>query len=330
VSIEAAKWAWALRRLGFQVRTVAGSGEADHVLPGLAMDAVVTDVPALQSQVADVLSGADLVLVENLCSLPLNPVAGEVVAAELRGRPAILRHHDLSWQRPHFGHLDVPPTDLAWRHVCISASSRRELAARGIDAKLFYNCFDPDPPAGDRTRERKALGVGQEELVVLQPTRAIPRKNVPGGLRLARALGGTYWLLGPPEDGYEGELEQLLEAAGRDIRVLRGPTSPTATMADAYAACDVVTLPSTWEGFGNPSLESATHRRPLAIGPYPVGAELRHFGFRWFDIEDPGSLAAWLIDPDPELLDRNQAIARVHFSITDLPLRLGDWLASDD
>src|ERR1035441_9126819 len=53
------------------------------------------DAATLRSEVADALSVADLVLVENLCSLPLNPLAGEVVAATLRGRPAILRHHDL-------------------------------------------------------------------------------------------------------------------------------------------------------------------------------------------------------------------------------------------
>jgi len=172
--------------------------------------------------------------------------------------------------------------------------------------------------------------VDDGELLVLQPTRAIARKNVAGGLCLAKAIGGAYWLLGPPEDGYDRELERLLESACRETRVLKGPSSPEATMADAYAACDVVTLPSTWEGFGNPSLESALYRRPLAIGPYPVGRELRHFGFQWFEIDDPSPLATWLASPSPELLDRNQAVARARFSLTDLPDRLDTWLARPD
>lgn len=330
VSVEAAKWAWAFRSLGFEVSTVAGSGTADRLVTGLAMDAVVGDVPALRSEVRDALSGADLVVVENLCSLPLNPVAGQVVAETLRGRPAILRHHDLAWQRPHLAHLGPPPTDPSWRHVCINALSKRELEARGIRSDLFYNSFDPDPPPGDRTSGRGALGARDDEVLLLQPTRAIPRKNVAGGLRLAIGLGATYWLLGPPEDGYDSELERLVGAARREIDVIRGPALPGATMADAYATCDVVALPSTWEGFGNPSVESALHRRPLAIGPYPVGAELRHLGFQWFDIATPAALSTWLASPDSKLLDRNQAVARRHFSLTALPERLAKWLARAD
>ncbi len=93
-------------------------------------------------------------------------------------------------------------------------------------------------------------------------------------------------------------------------------------MVDAYAACDAVTLPSVWEGFGNPSIESAVHDRPLAIGPYPVAAELAAFGFRWFSPNDPAALSAWLDAPEPDLLTHNHQVARTHFSQRDLPGRI--------
>lgn len=327
VSIEAAKWGWALHELGYEVTTVAGDGVADHVLAGLSMDPgdPEDDEQDLARDLEVALSGADLVVVENLCSLPLNPAAGRAVARALRGRRAVLRHHDLAWQRPGLADT-APPTDPAWRHVCINERSRRELAARGITSTTFYNRFDIDPPTGDRQGSRDALGVTEAEVLMVQPTRAIRRKNVAGALRLAAELGATYWLLGGPEDGYEPELERLLAAARCRVVRVSPDTRPTA-VADAYAACDLVVLPSTWEGFGNPSVESATYRRPLAIGPYPVATEIRSFGFRWFDLGDPVPLARWLSNHDPELVEHNVGIARESFAITDLPGQLGEWLA---
>jgi glycosyltransferase involved in cell wall biosynthesis len=314
VSVEAAKWAWAFGRLGLEVRTVAGEGRADVLLPGLAMSA---DEPPDAARLDQALDGADLVVAENICSLPLNPAAGRAVAGALRGRPALLRHHDLPWERPALGITDPPPDDPAWRHVCITDLARKALAQRGIEATTVHNHFDPSPPPGDRGATRAALGVADGELLVLQPTRAIPRKNVPAGVALAEALGGTYWLLGPAEDGYDRELAGVLARAR--TRVLHVAGEP---IADAYAACDLVVLPSTWEGFGNPAVESALHRRPLAIGAYPVRAELEAYGFRWFDAAAPGPVRRYLAEPGPALLDHNLEIARRHFSLEHLPALL--------
>lgn len=320
VSVEARKWQWALERLGFAVHTVAGAGTADVLLPGLAVDATE---PPNESDVASALDGIDLVVVENLCSLPLNPAAATVVAAVLRGRRAVLHHHDLPWQRERFVRMPPPPDDPAWVHVTINELSRRELAAHGIDAVTVRNAFDPDPLLGDRSAARKAVDLADDEVVLVQPTRAIARKGVPAGLALAEALGAAYWLVGPTEEDYDDELAALLHRT--PVRVVRG--LPSGDVADAYAVADLVVFPSTWEGFGNPVVESALHRRPLAIGRYPVADELAAFGFRWFDASDPGPVRRWLDAPDHALLDHNRAVACTHFSLHDLPGRIAALLA---
>jgi glycosyltransferase involved in cell wall biosynthesis len=306
VSAESAKWARAFSGLGHDVITVAGEGSADRMVEGLATDA--PEAPT-RSEVDRALADADVAVIENLCSLPLNPAAAAVLADVLRGRPAVLRHHDLPWQRARFAQAPPPPDDPAWAHVTINRISEAELADRGIKAITIYNAFAVDDAAG-----APAEPLGDVDLprpIVLQPTRAIARKNVPAALRLAEALGGSYWITGDAEDGYN--LDAVL--AGAEVPVLHRPVTD---VARAYATCDVVAFPSTFEGFGNPVVESAVYRRPLAVADYPVLRELASFGFRWFPVDQPDRLA----EIGGGVLQHNFEIARRHFSLADLPARL--------
>jgi glycosyltransferase involved in cell wall biosynthesis len=162
-------------------------------------------------------------------------------------------------------------------------------------------------------------------VLVLQPTRAIARKNSPAALRLSEGLADRlaprpvrYWLPGPAEDGYAATLAEVLAAT--TVPVLRShPSGLGCEMADAYAACDLVVFPSTGgEGFGQPVIESVWADRPLAVLRYPALDEILALGFSFLPADDPDVVAAALRHPDAATMARNRDLAGAHFSMTAL------------
>jgi glycosyltransferase involved in cell wall biosynthesis len=339
VSVEIAKWHQALLALGYEVAFLAGQysafspdlppAEPEWVIdPGLGVGSSVSGVaapPPDPHRWRTLLASADLVVADNILSLPLNPAATTALSAALAGRPTVVRHHDLPWERARFAASPPPPDDPAWIHVTVSRGAAQALSQRGVGQPgricTVYNAFDPNPRSGEREATRAALGVAEGETLVLQPTRAIPRKDVPAGLALAQAAGATFWLTGAAEEGYGPELGRLLGDATVPVCHRSIPS-----MADAYAASDLVVFPSRWEGFGNPPVEASAHGRGVAVGPYPVGAELRSLGFRWLEADDHSAVRDWLRHPDPLVLEHNRRVVARHLSTADLPARLAPIL----
>jgi glycosyltransferase involved in cell wall biosynthesis len=332
VSVVARTWMDVFAARGDRVLTVTGGPtEAtpypNRQVPGLGLDDRLEQA-VIEPALRDALDDVDLVVVENLLTIPMNLVASRATAAVLSGRPAIVHHHDPPWHRERFAHItELPADDPAWRHVAITRLLAGELAERGIRASVIHNAF-PEPPvrsdherATRRAQVRSSVGLGADDLVVAHPVRAIERKNLPAAIALAEALGATYWLLGPAEEGYQRELDRLLGDA-------RCPVvhHPWPDAEGIYLAADHITFPSTWEGFGNPPLEAALHRRTVSVGDYPVATELRAFGFDWFDPGDVEGIRTALTHPtDPVAvarLDRNERIARTSFSLPHMAAQL--------
>jgi glycosyltransferase involved in cell wall biosynthesis len=340
VAVEARKWEWALHQLGFQVRRIAGELDDglrsdDTWLPFLAIDPAEGSAPDAGA-LAAALAGADLVIVENLCSLPINPDASTLAAGVLTGHsgPVVFHHHDLPWQRAGLPVPEgIPPHRPDSLHVTVNDHSRVQLEHRGFEAVTIRNAFDLDPPRGDRDGTRDAFGFGSDDIVLLQPSRAIPRKNVPAAVEFASRLSALetrpvrLWITGPAEDGYDMVFARILDEAAIPVTVGRAASS-----ADAYAAADLVVYPSTWEGFGNPVIESIAHRRPIAVASYPALDELRAFGVELLSVDDPTGARDWLLHRRPEVLEANVERVRPHCSITDLPGRLAaafEWAGWD-
>jgi glycosyltransferase involved in cell wall biosynthesis len=347
VAVEARKWQAALERIGFSIRRVAGELEGapmpgDVVLPGLGLPAAelgggsaVPPTAPTPDELRAAFAGADLVIVENMLSLPLNLPAAEVIAAVLAdgAEPrTLVHHHDLPWQRDRTASLEAfPPLMPSALHVTINDASRNALAdRRGIRAVTIRNCFDLDAPRGDGARGRAMIGASRDDIVVLHPVRAIARKNIPAAVRLANELAARfpdrtvrYWLPGPAEEGYGPTLEKVLQEA--KVVVHREPVN---SMPDAYAACDVVAFPSIWEGFGNPVIESVWARRPLAVARYPVLEEMLARGFVFLDAADADAVAPAVAVPDTTVLDHNFALAQRWHSLPALEAQLRDLLQS--
>ena len=184
----------------------------------------------------------DVVVVENVFSLPLNLPFTAVLCRYLEDADvaSIAVHHDFFWQDPRFSKClfeellasHFPASLPRMRHVTINNRSREELFRRtGVAATCIHNCFDfdlPREPDDFNKNLRADLGLSDETVMFLQPTRAIERKGIGLSIRFvedfAAASGrpGRLVVTGPCEQGYEGKFAAC--AATRKPRCCMFPT----------------------------------------------------------------------------------------------------------
>jgi len=241
-----------------------------------------------------------LLIPQNTLTIPLNLPLGMALTEFIAetGIPVIAHHHDFFWERKRFLNNCVwdyfnscyPPHLKNVQHVVINSSAQNQLALRtGISSTLIPNVMDfENPPDGSdeyNSDARQALGIADDELCILQPTRVVQRKGIEHAIELVARLGLKATLVISHASGDEGyeyqtrvkEYAELLGIKARFVDDIIGDTRERTpdgrkiyTLHDIYPHADLITYPSIVEGFGNAFLEAIYHRKPILVNNYSI------------------------------------------------------------
>ncbi len=259
----------------------------------------------------------DLLIAQNCLTIPMNIPLGlavtELVAET--GIPTIAHHHDFYWERQRFLVRNVddylrsafPPDIPGMQHVVINSITQGQIASRcGLSSTIIPNImhFEEEPPEDDGYNDsmRKQLGIADDELFILQPTRVVPRKGIEHAIELVKSLGRKAALVISHASGDEGEhyavrIRRYAEALG--VRLIFASDcigadrtdSPDCgkiySLDDVYREADLITYPSIYEGFGNALLEAIYFRKPVVVNRYSIyESDIAPRGFKFVEFSN--------------------------------------------
>jgi glycosyltransferase involved in cell wall biosynthesis len=307
----------------------------------------------------------DLLVVENALAIPVNIPLGLAITEVISesGITTIAHHHDFFWERQRFQvgavweylNMAFPPNIPRIHHVVINSSGDHQLSLRtGISSEIIPNVmdFDTPPPVNGYGRDvRRALNLADDELFILQPTRIVKRKGIEHAIELVSRLDMKAKLIISHASGDEGHgYEKRIRDYSRIMKVktlfvsnviknYRAKTEAGKkiyTLWDIYPHADLVTYPSTFEGFGNAFLEAIYFRKPLVINTYSIYTlDIKPKGFKVIELENYVTnkivcqTKEILKDPvlRKKMVDYNYELGKKYFSYTVLQRKLKSLIA---
>ncbi len=296
----------------------------------------------------------DLLIAENVLTIPMNIPLGLALVEVIMetGISCIAHHHDFVWERQRFLVNSVedylmaafPPPVSSIEHVVINSLAGNEFSRRtGLSFHMIPNVMDfetPAAPLDDYGRGfRQDLGLDEDDLLILQPTRVVQRKGIEHSIELARRVDhrraklvvthGTH----DEGDSYLKRIHEYAEMmgvelilAGSYVAATRGTAPDGRKMYgiwDAYQNADLVTYPSTYEGFGNAFLETVYYKKPIVCNRYSIyRTDIEPYGFRAIVMdgyptdEVVKEMNQVLVDEAlrDEIVEHNYRVAKEYFS----------------
>ncbi|MCB9422634.1 MAG: glycosyltransferase family 4 protein [Ardenticatenaceae bacterium] len=310
----------------------------------------------------------DFLVIQNAFAIPMQLPLAQALAEILAetGLPALAHNHDFYWERERFADNCIPdfldtyfPPDLPnLKHAVINSKAQRDLKARrGIDSILIPNVFDFATPAPGidtyNTDFRQAIGLSDDDWLILQPTRVIPRKGIELAIELlARLNDSRAKLVITHHAGDEGldylhQLQKMAQEKGVDLRYVADKVDDARRMTndgrkiyslwDTYPHADLVAYPSLYEGFGNALIETIYFCKPAFVNRYSVYADdIGPLGFQFVELDgkvtDEVVTAVHDILLHPEktkpIVEHNYRLCQEHFSYQTLERLLSQVLPS--
>jgi glycosyltransferase involved in cell wall biosynthesis len=219
----------------------------------------------------------DAVIVHNVFTMPFDLAWTKKLIELTRSRPDIRWInwvHDVRWS------AQMPQAI----HVAVSEHRRLDYAQLTQEpVHVIPNGCDASAILGLTERVRD-LKLEHADLVLLQPTRFVRRKNIEFGLRLVAELPKALYLVTAAPDPHQKdgakyfrELKQLAKELGVTQRVRflgeKGALNDN-DVRSLYHMADLLFFPSTQEGYGLPLIEAALHGVPVFCSEIPAHREV--------------------------------------------------------
>jgi glycosyltransferase involved in cell wall biosynthesis len=306
-------------------------------------DAITRMSRSIRDQIKAAIERFDLdaIIAENALTIPMNLPLGIALVETIQETNVgcVAHHHDFFWERDRYvisAAEDIlryafPPALPQIQHVVINSPQGEEFSRRtGLSCRIIPNVMDfanpPEPPDDYARGFRKAVGLVEDDLIVLQPTRVVARKGIEHAVELVRRLNRPNAKLvishesGDEGNEYQQRVREYAELMGVPLLFVdpwiaegRGTSPdgrPLFTLGDVFSQADLVTYPSEYEGFGNAFLEAVYQKKPIVCNRYLIyRTDIEPCGFH--SVVFDGYLTNATVEEVNRLLDSPEAIQQM-------------------